>query len=131
MKRVVIESPFAGDVEANREYLHRCCLDSLRSGESPYASHGFFVYFMDDLKPEERQLGINAGLAWADAAELVAVYTDRGISPGMSYAIRRHEANKRPIEYRSIGPTSTTPEMQELYGYISCIPRLLSPNFWM
>ena len=102
MKRVVIESPFAGDVEGNRAYLHQCCIDSLRRGESPYASHGFFVYFLDDLKPDERQLGIDAGLAWGDVADVVAVYTDRGISGGMEYAIEKHKKDGRTIEYRSI-----------------------------
>jgi hypothetical protein len=104
MKRVIIESPFAGDVEGNRKYLHRCCMDSLRRGESPYASHGFFVYFLDDLEPEERKMGIDAGLVWADAAELVAVYVDRGISAGMRYAIERHQANSRIVEFRKLDP---------------------------
>ena len=102
MKRVVIESPFAGEVELNREYLHKCCIDSLRRGESPYASHGFFVYFLDDLEPHERQLGIDAGLAWGDTADIIAVYTDRGISKGMEYAIENHKKNGRTIEYRSL-----------------------------
>lgn len=104
MKRVIIESPFAGDIAANRAYLHRCCIDSLRRGESPYASHGFFVYFLDDLKPHERKLGIDAGLAWSDAAQLVAIYVDRGISNGMKYAIERHTEAGRPIEYRRLDP---------------------------
>lgn len=102
MKRVVIESPYAGDIEANREYLHQCCIDSLRRGESPYASHGFFVYFLDDQNRNERQLGIDAGLAWGDVADVVAVYTDRGVSSGMRYAINHHEKNGRTIEYRSL-----------------------------
>lgn len=102
MRRVVVESPYAGDVEANKKYLHECCLDCLRRGESPYASHGFFVYFLDDNVPEERQAGIEAGLVWADVADVVAVYTDRGISSGMSYAIERHKKSGKKIEYRSV-----------------------------
>lgn len=102
MKRTVIESPFAGDVEKNREYLHQCCLDCLKRGESPYASHGFFVYFLDDLNADERKLGINAGLAWSEVADIVAVYTDLGISKGMEYAIEDHKKNGRIIEYRKL-----------------------------
>lgn len=100
MKRVIVESPYAGDVEKNTEYLHACCKDCLKRGESPYASHGFFVYFLDDLNTEERQLGIEAGLAWGNAAESVAVYVDRGISKGMAYAIKNHLNNNRKIELR-------------------------------
>lgn len=102
MKLVIIESPFAGDVEANVAYLHRCCLDSLRRGESPFASHGFFTHFLDDNKHEDRMLGIAAGIAWARAADLIAVYIDRGMSNGMSAAISLHEAEGKKIEYRTL-----------------------------
>ncbi len=56
MRLVVIESPYAGDVQANVAYAKRCVADCLRRGESPYASHLFFTQdgILDDLKPEER-----------------------------------------------------------------------------
>lgn len=102
MRRVIIESPYAGDIEANTYYLHEACMDCLRRGESPYASHGFFVHFLDDTNPEERKLGIEAGLAWGDVADAVVVYGDRGVSKGMEYAIEKHKAEGRTIEYRYI-----------------------------
>lgn len=52
--------------------------------------------------PEERALGIDAGLAWAAHCDLVAVYTDLGISPGMRHGIDAHTARGTPIVYRSI-----------------------------
>jgi len=102
MPRVVIESPYAGEVEANVEYARKCVLDCLKRGEAPYASHLFFTQMLDDLKAEERQLGIDAGLAWGDAAEKTVVYTERGISNGMEYGIERAKAVGRPIEYRML-----------------------------
>lgn len=102
MRRVLVESPFAGDVEANVAYLKECLKDSLSRGEAPYASHLFYTQFLDDEIPEERALGIDAGLAWGMAAELTAVYQDRGISRGMIYGIEAAEAAGRPIEYRNI-----------------------------
>lgn len=104
MKLVVIESPYAGDVEANTDYARRCVADSLARGEAPYASHLFYTQpgVLDDLDPAERQLGIDAGLAWGACAELTAVYVDRGISRGMSYGIAAAEAAGRPIEYRNL-----------------------------
>lgn len=101
-KRVIIESPYAGDIDENLAYLHECCRDCLRRGESPYASHGFFTQFLDDTKPDERELGIEAGLAWGNAADLIVVYVDKGISEGMKSAINGHIAYGRPIEYRSL-----------------------------
>lgn len=102
MKRVVIESPFAGDVERNVAYLHAAIRDCLARGEAPYASHGFFPGALDDDVPEQRALGIEAGLVWGEVAELVAVYRDLGISAGMRLGIERHTERGIEIEYRSL-----------------------------
>lgn len=102
MKRTVIESPFAGNVIDNIAYAKRCVLDCLRRGESPYASHLFFTQVLDDRVPEERSLGISAGLEWGRSAELVAVYIDRGVSSGMKQGIRVAMQNDACIEVRSL-----------------------------
>jgi hypothetical protein len=102
MKLVVIESPYSGDTEANTKYARECVLDSLRRGEAPYASHLFYTQVLDDLKPEERQLGMLAGFQWGAKADLVAVYTDKGISQGMTHGVAEANRNKIPVEYRTI-----------------------------
>ena len=65
MRRVVIESHYAGDVEANLAYAKRCVHDCLARGEAPYASHLLFTQagILDDLIPEERRRGIESGFA--------------------------------------------------------------------
>lgn len=104
MRLVIIESPYAGDVEANVSYARAAVRDSLSRGEAPIASH--LLYTQDgvlrDEVPEERQWGIDAGLAWGNVAEATVVYTDRGISRGMEYGIANAEKAGRTIEYRSI-----------------------------
>jgi hypothetical protein len=104
MRLVIIESPFAGDVEANTEYARRCVRDSLSRGEAPIASHLLYTQpgILDDDVPSERQWGIDAGLAWRVVAEASVVYTDRGISRGMEYGIAAAEKAGKAIEYRSI-----------------------------
>ena len=102
MRRVIIESPFAGDVELNREYAILAAIDCLKKGEAPYASHLFFTQFLDDLDPDERTLGIEAGLEWGKVAEGTVVYQDLGISKGMKLGIERALLEGRPIEYRNI-----------------------------
>jgi hypothetical protein len=102
MTRVVIESPFAGDVARNMEYAREAALDCLRRGEAPYASHLFFTQILDDLKPEERKLGIEAGFEWGKAAEKTVVYVDYGISRGMELGIEAANKAGRAIEYRRI-----------------------------
>ena len=103
---VLVESPFAGDVEANVEYLKRALLDSLYRGEAPFASHLFYTQVLDDTIPEQRELGIEAGLAIGSFASKTVVYTDRGISRGMEFGIQRAVDEGRPIEYRSISDES-------------------------
>ena len=104
MRRVILESPYAGDVSANETYARRCVADSLRRGEAPLASHLLYTQpgILDDTVPEERTLGIDAGLVWGPHAEATVVYTDRGISPGMRYGIERARDDGRQVEYRSI-----------------------------
>lgn len=104
MRIVIMESPYAGDVEANVAYARRCMRDCLLRGDAPMASHLPYTQHgvLDDGVPEERQTGIDAGLAWGRAAEATVVYTDRGISRGMRYGIDRAERDGRPVEYRSI-----------------------------
>lgn len=50
----------------------------------------------------ERELGIQAGLAWAQSAQASIVYTDRGISAGMRTGIARAQEIGRPVEYRRL-----------------------------
>ena len=100
---VVIESPYAGLVERNVQYLKRAIRHSLMLGEAPFASHMLYTQVLDDMVAEERNLGIKAGFAWGRAATKIAVYQDLGISPGMKAAITRAQKNGIPVEYRSIG----------------------------
>ena len=102
---VILESPYAGDVEANVAYARRCLRDSLLRGEAPIASHLLYTQpnVLDDDVPAERRQGIDAGLAWRRVAEASVVYTDRGISTGMQYGIAAAEQAGIPVEYRSIG----------------------------
>ncbi len=105
MIRVIIESPYAGDIKRNLMYLRACMHDCLIRGEAPFASHGLYTQpgVLDDGHPEERTKGIEAGFAWREAAEKTVVYTDEGISGGMRYGVKDAEDKGRPIEYRELG----------------------------
>lgn len=105
MRLVYLESPYAGDVEANVAYARACLRDSLARGEAPFASHLLYTQpgvLRDDV-PAERRQGVAAGLAWRRAAAATVVYTDRGISPGMKLGIETAQAAGRPVEYRTLG----------------------------
>lgn len=104
MRRVILESPYAGDVTANILYARLCVRDALLRGEAPLASHLLYTQagVLDDAVPEQRELGINAGLAWLAWAQATVVYTDRGISAGMREGIIRATAIGLPVEHRKL-----------------------------
>lgn len=101
---VILESPYAGDVEGNLSYARACVRDCLLRGEAPFASHLLYTQegVLRDEVPEEREAGIQAGFVWHELAKKTVVYTDRGISPGMDKAIKLDEAAGRVVEYRSL-----------------------------
>ena len=104
MRLVILESPYAGEIEQNLAYARACVRDSLSRGEAPIASHLLYTQpgILRDEVPRERQWGIDAGLAWARAADATVVYTDRGISRGMILGIEQAERVGRAVEYRSL-----------------------------
>lgn len=104
MRRVVLESPYAGDVDINVAYARRAVADCLQRGDAPIASHLLFTQpgVLNDLIPSERAIGIAAGLTWLGVAEAVVVYKDNGISPGMLAAIAEANRLRITVEYRSL-----------------------------
>lgn len=106
MRRVILESPYAGDVEGNVKYARACIRDSLLRGEAPIASHLLYTQpgILSDSDPLERAHGINAGHAWLYAGlHAVVVYTDRGISDGMQTGINAATFHGVAVERRSLG----------------------------
>lgn len=106
---VILESPFkakvpdaitvaserdayaAIELERNIKYARAAMRDSLKNhGELPSASHLLFTQegVLDDNNPEERTLGIYAGLAWRAPTKKSVVYIDRGISSGMILGVK-------------------------------------------
>lgn len=104
MKRVIIESPFAGDTERNIAYARAAMKDCLQRGEAPYASHLLYTQdgVLDDTIPEERTLGMSAGFAWLERADMTVVYANFGISKGMREGIVRANALGIPVRYRRL-----------------------------
>ncbi len=104
MKLVIIESPYAGDIERNVEYARACVRHSLESGEAPIASHLLYTQpgILDDAIPHERLWGIEAGLAWCAVAEATVVYEDYGVTDGMHYGIAAAVLAGVPIIRRRI-----------------------------
>lgn len=100
LKRVIVLSPYKGDIERNVAYAKQCVLDSMRRFEAPFASHLLYTQILDDSDPAKRAWGFQCEAAWAKVAELLAVYTDLGISPGMKKTMRK--ISWMPVVLRSL-----------------------------
>jgi hypothetical protein len=109
MKRVVIESPYAGksanDIYLNEVYGEFCMRDCLKNhDEAPYASHLLYTrkHVLKDKDKDERKLGIAAGFVWRDVAEKTVFYMDLGMTTGMKQGIDDCEEKDKPFEVRHI-----------------------------
>lgn len=107
MKRVILESPYAGNVKRHVEYARVAMRDCLFRKESPYASHMLLAAtgVLDDKIPEERELGLSAGWAWMRCLDVkdVVVYADLGVSSGMQRGIDNAKSWGRNVEVRKLG----------------------------
>ena len=99
---VIIESPYMGDVSKNIAYARKCMSDSLLRGESPFASHLLYTQVLDDTKEIERLTGMSRAFQWYKHADLMAVYTDKGISKGMEMGMEVAKNLGINIEYRNL-----------------------------
>jgi hypothetical protein len=108
MRRVILESPFAGPTARARRrniaYARACMRDCLQRGEAPIASHLLYTQpgVLDDSKAAERDLGIMAGLTWGEIADATVVYIDLGISNGMQHGIDHAIGMGRAVEMRKL-----------------------------
>jgi hypothetical protein len=108
-RRVILESPYGSPrkliVRRNVLYARAAVRDSLLRGEAPIASHLLYTQdgVLDDTVPDERAMGIAAGLAWRAFAAATVVYIDLGTTPGMQHGIRTALAAGIPVDYRKIG----------------------------
>lgn len=111
---VMIESPFAGEIERNRTYLARAIHDSFSRGEAPFASHSFYTQFLQDTMASERMLGIYAGYSWWSGAARLCFYVDYGMSEGMIAAFE-YWSKSYGGEQRRVGwPPIPIPEIRRI-----------------
>ena len=113
---VIIESPYAGNIDRNIEYARAAMKDCFARGEIPFASHLLYTQegILDDENPAERKLGIEAGFEFQRFADKTAVYDDLGMSKGMHEGISDSIKKGIPIEYRSIPNWTNEIKLKEI-----------------
>jgi hypothetical protein len=117
--RVVIESPFAGDIQRNRTYARLCMNISLTEhDESPLAFHTIYTQCLSDSDPMHRKMGIERSFPWYEVAEKIVYMVDRGISTGMHDGFFEAKRLGRDIEFRT---ASKNPEFIREVASWTCI----------
>ena len=66
--------------------------------------HLLFTQVLDDTKPDERKMGIQAGMAFLQTIPTLVVYEDLGISSGMQAEIAMAKGIGIRLEFRRIRP---------------------------
>ena len=95
---VYICSPYADNIEANTIAARRYCRFAADKGYIPIAPHLLFPQFLDDKKPEERELGLSFGNAIMDKCDEVWVFGSY-LSTGMVAEIKRAKNAKYRVRY--------------------------------
>lgn len=124
---VIIESPFAGDIERNLRYVRACMRDCVFRSEAPFASHALYTQegVLRDEVPEERELGMGLGWHVMKRADRVAVYTDLGWSSGMIRGVNAARDAGIEIVLRRLGGEWSTFEPGVDYAAVGG-----PPNDW-
>ena len=111
-KLVMIETPYSTEDPAQTQrlsqYTKLCLQDSISRGEAPFAGHVFYSTMLHDRVAVEHDLGLLSHLSWVTVSELIAVYGDYGISPGMQAAINLASTKNKKVEYRTLGKVAGT-----------------------
>lgn len=85
---VYICSPYAGDIENNVKAAQKYSRFAVDKGYLPIAPHLLFPQFLNDSKPQERELGLHFGNVLMSKCAEVWVFGER-ISEGMEAEIKR------------------------------------------
>ena len=97
MKIIYVASPYAGDIERNTEFAKRACRHVMNEGHAFFAPHLLYPTILDEHQPEQRQLGLDMGIAMLSRCDELWCYGGH-ISLGMHLEIE--EANRLGIPVR-------------------------------
>lgn len=109
--KVFIESPFSGDLEANRSYLFKCTTWCYTHDKAPLALHAIYPYLPDgnlhsdsevvitdqNIKLPGRDYALECNRAWREVADEIWFFMDNGLSSGMLLGLMQALLLKTPV----------------------------------
>lgn len=81
-------SPYRGEVERNKKYARELTRLALDNGFCPVTVHLYLTEVTDDNIPEERRLGMDAGMEILKNCKYILIGGRHGISEGMKAEIK-------------------------------------------
>ncbi len=95
MKKVYICSPYrahsAAELDRNIEYAQEITGQVLKAGYAPITPHLYITQCLNENDPEERHMGMAAGLKLLAECDFVVVGDRYGVSEGMDTEMRLAE----------------------------------------
>lgn len=87
-----------------RQYIRMCIRDCLVREEIPWASHVMFAWTeaLYDDDPEQRAEGLAVAKQMSKRCDLIAVYSDLGVTSGMREVLTFAAFQGKKIEHRKI-----------------------------
>lgn len=103
MKTYFVCSPYRATNETehshNVQYARNACSTIASCGHNPIAPHLLCTQFLDDSDDAQRKAGLRLSHDWLKKSDVVAVFTARGISQGMSDEIKLAHKLGKKIQY--------------------------------
>lgn len=110
--RIYICSPLRGNIAENWLKARNYCRAAALDGHTPIAPHIYAPQFLDENKPEERELGLAIGLDLLEGCQELWYYTTPP-SAGMKVEIERAEALGIPVRYKGLVSTMEVKESEK------------------
>lgn len=106
-KLIFVSSPLRGDVDKNIKKACKYCNWVMHKGHIPYAPHLFFTRFLDDLKKDDRDAGLQAGLEMLKRCDEVWLFADDPSNLSRGMLLEKELAEKCAIPVKLINPVDT------------------------
>lgn len=120
-KRLIyICSPLRGDIEKNIQKAQGYCREAvdLWPDVIPIAPHVYCTQFLDDTIPQEREAGMELGIALLDMCDELWVYGINNPSEGMKKEIAYAKEHGIPVkDAADLVPWGVWRDMRKLYGH--------------
>ena len=109
-------SPYRGDTKRNKEYARKLTRAALDNGFIPVTVHLYLTEATDDTNPEERVLGMAAGMKILENCKYILIGDRYGISEGMKAEMTFAAVKGKIMLYEKDGKIYLVNSRQETTG---------------